>query len=77
MLNKEQNKIPIPVGYDKELEVNSNQYSAIMKQLSGTCAGREAAGKFFIKLWEIRHKKEVLKALNALKGTDKKDFIYA
>lgn len=51
---------------DTPIEVNAKQYRIIMNEvgLRGTCAGREADGKFYIKLWDISSRIDVIKALS-------------
>lgn len=49
---------------DTPIEVNEKQYRAIMNDCRGTCAGREAEGKFYIKLWDCSERKFIRQVLN-------------
>lgn len=39
------------INYDKPIEVSQKQYSRIMSELKGVCAGNIKDGKYFIKIW--------------------------
>lgn len=51
------------IKYDQEFEVSEAQYNVIMNKLDGTCAGRKADGKFFVKLWVMSCKKYIEQVL--------------
>ena len=53
--------------YNKPIEVTENQYRVIMTQLAGICAGKEEDGKFYIKLWMTKYKKNVQQVLDIIK----------
>jgi hypothetical protein len=53
------------IRFDKPIEVSAKQYSRIMTQLKGVCAGKVENGKYFIKIWLMSWSKEVKMILEA------------
>lgn len=51
------------VKYDESIEVTKRQYELIMSRLAGTCAGRQEGEKYFIKLWIMSYKEQVLEII--------------
>jgi hypothetical protein len=49
--------------YNKPIEVSQKAYTIIMNEYPMTCAGKEEAGKYFIKLWHMQHHNEILKTI--------------
>ena len=46
--------------YDVFTEVSTKQYGRIMNELKGVCAGRVDDGKYFIKIWLLKWRTNVL-----------------
>lgn len=55
------------IKYDTPTEVTEKQFKIIMTDLSGTCAGKKIDGKFFIKLWVMKYKQDILNIINTKK----------
>ena len=53
--------------YDTPIEVTRDQYNIIMNHAKGICAGREADGKYYVKLWWVRDRKVIKKILENVK----------
>lgn len=47
------------VEYNKSIEVTQSQYSRIMTELKGVCAGKVENGKYYIKVWIMSWRKNV------------------
>ena len=50
--------------YNTSVEVTEKQYNAVIVRCAGIIAHRIENGKYFIKLWIPRYRKEVLEILN-------------
>ena len=51
------------IKYDVPIEVTQKQYNSIMNSCCGVVAGREADGKYYIKVWHMVYVHEVRKHL--------------
>lgn len=51
------------IRYNVPIEVTQRQYSICMSALSGIVAGRVEDGKYYIKVFLMKYKKEVQKVL--------------
>jgi hypothetical protein len=58
------------ITYNTPIEVNKRQYQACMSNLSGIVAGRISDGKYYIKVFLMRYKKNVKQILNLYKDQD-------
>ena len=47
------------IEYNKPIEVSQKQYSRIMTELKGVCAGKVENGKYYIKVWLMNWKSNV------------------
>ena len=47
------------IQYDTPIEVTKRQYTRIMNELAGICAGREEGGKFYIKCLLMKYARYV------------------
>lgn len=50
--------------YDVPIEVTKEQHSAIKSKLAGCIAHRIENGRYYIKLWLIQYKQDLLNILN-------------
>lgn len=48
------------IEYNKPIEVTQKQYARIMTELKGVCAGKIENGKYYIKVWIMNWKLNVL-----------------
>lgn len=46
--------------YDMPIQVTENQYRRIMSELKGVCAGRVENGTYYIKLWLMSWKTNLI-----------------
>lgn len=53
------------IQYDTPFEVTEYQYRLLMSKCGGIVAGRIEDGRYYIKVWLMRYKKEVERILNA------------
>ncbi len=55
------------IKYDDPIPVSEEKWKYIREQFSGIIAWRkdEATGQYYIKLWFMKYKKELLQVLNA------------
>lgn len=54
------------VYYDTPVEVPKNVYYKLMDEFAEIVAGSFIEGKYYIKLWDMRYKKELNNRLNKL-----------
>ncbi len=55
------------ITYDTPIEVTKGQYNACMSLLQGVVAGKEAEGKYYIKVWLTQYNSVVEDILNKTK----------
>ena len=52
------------IEYDTPFEVTKEQYNILMNNFQGAIAGREDAGKFYIKVWIMHYASAISNFLN-------------
>lgn len=52
------------IQYNQTIEVTELQYHYVMEKFAGIVAGREAHGKFFIRVWFMKYANNVAHVLN-------------
>ena len=51
--------------YNTPVQVTDKQYNLLMSRFAGVVAGRIEGGKYFIMLWLVAWRKEVIKMIKA------------
>lgn len=54
------------IKYNTPIQVNPQQYHAVMYQFQGCVAGRELQGQYWIKVWLMRNARGITNLLNSL-----------
>lgn len=57
---------PARLEYDVPVEVSEKAYRTMMNKCSGLIAGREDAGRFYIKIWMMKYRSYTESLLKAL-----------
>lgn len=53
------------IKYNQPIECTAKQYSILMRDFAGICAGQIKDGKYFIKVWLMEYKDQVRTILNS------------
>lgn len=53
--------------YDMPIEVTRSQYAALMTRFCGVIAGREDAGRYYVKVWLMGYAGRVQQVIDTIK----------
>lgn len=70
--NSKENNQSVEIKYNTPIEVSEKEYPVLMASFREIIAGRkdEATGKYYIKLWLMKYKKQLAKAFEKLRATE-------